>query len=110
MGMRRDASIEAWQERTGIEPATGERARILEELSQAAFELIKAIELERSGIRDGDGYWSGSCPPESMVSRIGELRMQYNLMLRRGSRTDTRWMRADPESAMARSDARPAHR
>jgi len=43
-----------------IEPASGKRAKILEALSKAAFEAIKIIELERSGIRDGDGYWDGS--------------------------------------------------
>jgi hypothetical protein len=29
-------------------------------MSDAAFALIKVIELEQSGIRDGDGSWSGS--------------------------------------------------
>ena len=47
------------KKKAGIEPATGERAEILEALSKAAFEMIKVIELERSGIRDGDGYWHG---------------------------------------------------
>ncbi|MGA8649992.1 MAG: hypothetical protein WB677_05120 [Xanthobacteraceae bacterium] len=60
MGSRTDAQIECWQEEAGIKPAIGERAKILEALSQAAFDAIKIIELERSGIRDGDGYWHGS--------------------------------------------------
>jgi hypothetical protein len=55
-----DAKIAAWQKEAGIEPATGERAKLLDEMSKAAFELIKMIELERSGIRDGDGCWHGS--------------------------------------------------
>jgi hypothetical protein len=62
MGSWRDAMTEAWQEEHGIAPAAGDRARLLEEMSQKAFELIKIIELERSGIRDGDGYWHGSNP------------------------------------------------
>ncbi|HMF07230.1 MAG TPA: hypothetical protein VKE72_09500 [Methylocella sp.] len=60
MGMRTDAEIEAWQKAAGIEPATGECARLLREMSDKAFKLIKVIELEASGIRDGDGGWHGS--------------------------------------------------
>ena len=60
MGTRTDASIAAWQEQSGIKPATGKRAELLNKLSQAAFEAIKIIELELSGVRDGDGYWHGS--------------------------------------------------
>jgi hypothetical protein len=59
MGQMTDARIAAWQAKAGIEPATGNRAKILSELSDACFEAIKIIELERSGIRDGDGYWHG---------------------------------------------------
>ena len=39
---------------------TRTRAELLEKMSNAAFDLIKIIELERSGIRDGDGHWSGT--------------------------------------------------
>ena len=59
MGSMTDANIEAFQKATGITPATGARAELLEELSQAAFQLIKIIEMERSGIREGDGKWHG---------------------------------------------------
>jgi len=52
--------IEDWQRKHGIEPATGERAELLCQMSDKAFDLIKIIELERSGIRDGDGGWHGS--------------------------------------------------
>jgi hypothetical protein len=60
MGTYTDATIAAWQEEAGIKPATGKYAELLEKLSHAAFEAIKVIELEKSGIRDGDGYWHGS--------------------------------------------------
>jgi hypothetical protein len=60
MGSRTDADLAAFQKRTGINPATGERAQILRQLQNVAFEAIKIIELETSGIRDGDGYWHGS--------------------------------------------------
>jgi hypothetical protein len=59
MGMRRDAEIAARQAAAGIRPPSAERARLLREMSNEAFALIKVIELEISGIRDGDGYWSG---------------------------------------------------
>ena|SRR5262249_210067 len=77
MGAYTDFKIKSWQEAAGIEPATGAKADLLEQISRKAFELIKAmatddgrmaeaayqlirvIELERSGIRDGDGYWYG---------------------------------------------------
>jgi hypothetical protein len=60
MGTRTDFEIAEWQKRSGIKPATGERAEQLEGLSKACVEAIKIIELEKSGIRDGDGYWHGS--------------------------------------------------
>jgi hypothetical protein len=59
MGKVTDARVAIWQKKAGIEPATGDRAELLEEMSQAAFELIKVVELELSGIRDGDGHWYG---------------------------------------------------
>jgi hypothetical protein len=70
MGSRTDARIAAWQKQSGIKPATGERAELLSRLSNAAFDTIKIIELELSGIRDGDGYWHGS---DVFGYAIGEL-------------------------------------
>lgn len=60
MGSRTDARIAAWQEETGIKPAKGERAKLLQKISNAAFEPIKTIEHELCGIRDGNGHWYGS--------------------------------------------------
>jgi hypothetical protein len=60
MGASTDAAIAAWQKQAGIEPARGQKAEALRDLSQAAFEMIKVVELESSGIRDGDGYWHGA--------------------------------------------------
>lgn len=60
MGVMTNDQIEAWQKQAGLEPATGSYALALEKLSQTAFDLIKVIELEKSGIRDGDGCWHGS--------------------------------------------------
>lgn len=72
MGQMTQARVAAWQEAAGIEPATGDRAERLQELSQAAYELIKIIELESSGIRDGDGYWHGSDPLQGKVLEISD--------------------------------------
>jgi hypothetical protein len=70
--MRTTAHIEDWQRRAGIEAARGQRADTLERLSQLGFELIKVVELERSGIRGGDGAWHGSDPIAGIVANIVE--------------------------------------
>jgi hypothetical protein len=83
MGARTDAAIASWQEEYGIEPANGKWAVLIDELSTLAFELIKVagdgelsdtaydlikiLELERSGIRDGDGCWHGCDAAEATI-------------------------------------------
>jgi hypothetical protein len=62
--------IAAWQQANGITPASGQKAELLHRMSGLAFELIKIIELESSGIRDGDGHWHGS---DAMGGRAHEL-------------------------------------
>jgi hypothetical protein len=78
MGSGANAAIAAWQQNAGIEPASGVRAEILEALSKAAFEAIKIIEIERSGIRDGDGYWHGSDVIGHMTADLIELCHRLN--------------------------------
>jgi hypothetical protein len=73
MGQRTQATIIAFQKNTGIEPATGIRRDILNKLQQAAFEMIRVIELEKSGIRDGDGLWRGGDVIGGMGSDIKGL-------------------------------------
>ena len=60
MGVWTDSKIQAWQEQAGIEPATGALHDLWCELRDRCFEAIKVAELEKSGIRDGDGHWYGS--------------------------------------------------
>ena len=74
MGQMTDATIAAWQETHGIKPATGARAEKLRKLSRQAYELIRIIELEMSGIRDGDGHWHGSDPLDGIVLQISDRR------------------------------------
>jgi hypothetical protein len=73
MGQMTQATIRAWQERAGIKEATGEYESWLTEMSEAAFELIKIIALEKSGICGGDGAWHGSDPLSGTVREIVEL-------------------------------------
>ncbi len=70
MGSITDARIAGWQKEAGIEPAIGERDEALEEISRQAYELIRLIELERSGIRDGDGSWHGSDPLDGTINDL----------------------------------------
>jgi hypothetical protein len=60
MGSVRDAILARFAEETGVRPAVGAACKGLQGIQRAAFELIKVCELERSGIRDGNGYWDGS--------------------------------------------------
>jgi hypothetical protein len=77
MSVRRDAQIEAWQKSAGIEPATGARAEALHEMSRLAYKLIEIIALERSGVRDGDGYWSGA---DVLGDTVGDLNKHYQFV------------------------------
>lgn len=72
MGTMTDAKLEAFAEQTGIRPAKGERAKALDAMSMQAFQLIRIIEREASGIRDGDGYWHGSDPLAHTMHELGE--------------------------------------
>ena len=76
MGQMTQARMAAWQKAAGIEEATGDRAEKLRELSRLAYELIRVIELEAAGIRDGDGYWHGSDPLDGAVSQISDCYQQ----------------------------------
>jgi hypothetical protein len=75
MGMRRDAEIAEWQRKSGLKPS--EQQELLRRMSDTAFTLIKVIELERSGIRDGDGFWSGSDPMGGIARDLASLIAEY---------------------------------
>ncbi len=59
MGALRDYRLEAFAERTGIQPATSELASALTDLQKVLHAATDIIPLEKSGIRDGDGGWTG---------------------------------------------------
>jgi hypothetical protein len=73
MGQIRDARIQDFQTRAGIKPVEGPRAERLNRMSQLAHSLIQIITLEKSGIRDGDGYWSGSDPLGGTIHELVRL-------------------------------------
>lgn len=73
MGMNRDSAVTEWQQRAGIQPAIGKRAELLERMQSVALDLIRVVELERSGIRDGDGLWSGSDPVDGRVAELVDV-------------------------------------
>ncbi len=73
MGASRNYQIEKFEAETGLRAATGKRADVLRQLSDQACELVKIIELERSGIRDGDGFWGGSDPLGGTVRDLSNL-------------------------------------
>ena len=77
MGQMTDMRIAEWQKKAGIEPATGERRKALDDLSRQAYELIRVIELECSGIRDGDGRWHGS---DALGGTVHNLATQWDRM------------------------------
>ena len=70
MGQIRNLNTRDFQERAGIKPATGQRAAVLSDMTRRACELIQMIALEQSGIRDGDGWWSGSDPIAGTVRQL----------------------------------------
>jgi hypothetical protein len=70
MGTISNMEIEAWQKQAGIEPATGKRLEALQAAQQACLDLIKVLELEISGIRDGDGWWHGGCPVDVAAIKV----------------------------------------
>jgi hypothetical protein len=53
--------------------APPERAKMLDALSSACSEAIKIIELEKSGVRDGDGGWHGGDVIGGMTRDLTDL-------------------------------------
>ncbi len=73
MGQRRSGQIEEFQRRAGITPAKGHYAERLNRMQEEAVQLIEVIVLEKAGIRDGDGYWSGCDPLGEIIHNLSEL-------------------------------------
>jgi hypothetical protein len=104
MGCITDLGIASWQQEVGLTPATGEYAELLNKLSDAAVEAIKIIELERSGIRDGDGYWHGCGVIHEITNNLIGLCQQILASLRgkRGEPVHEWTIDAEQESCVGR--------
>ncbi len=61
------------RKQTNLRPATGVHAELLAEISQAAAALSKLVELERTGVCNGAGFWVGSDPILDMARRLVAL-------------------------------------
>ncbi len=73
MGQLRDSAIASFQKHAGLDLRCGQQRELLERMQRVAFDLIRILELEISGIRDGDGYWGGCDPVSEMVIELGAL-------------------------------------
>jgi hypothetical protein len=77
MGAHTDMQIRTWQQQAGITPATGDRRLILDAIAHEAAMLIEVVTLEKSGIRDGAGFWYGSDDLEHTARRLNALMASY---------------------------------
>ncbi|MDP2601897.1 MAG: hypothetical protein Q8S00_04810 [Deltaproteobacteria bacterium] len=84
MGQRRDSVVRDFQRKAGIEPATGGALKVLRRMQEAALDVIRIVELEVSGIRDGDGYWGGACGLED-IDDLPRLLNEYEVECKKQS-------------------------
>ena len=70
MGFRTDARLAAFEEQTGIKPHRGDTLKAIRALQDKCFETIRVMELERSGVRDGNGTWTGSDAVAAVCSEL----------------------------------------
>lgn len=63
-------SVDAVEEATGIRRATGRPRKILDGLQALTAKYLEVLALEKSGIRDGDGFWHGSDVVYGMAQEI----------------------------------------
>jgi len=62
-------------------PATGQHAELLEEITQAIAALTKVVELEKSGVCDGTGFWINRDPVLNAAKKLvalAEYRTPYS--------------------------------
>ena len=71
MGQRRDWEIMEWQENAGLRLPP--QADVVLKMQQCVIELLKALVLEASGIRDGDSHWTACDPIHDAVYELQQL-------------------------------------
>jgi hypothetical protein len=69
----RKSALQEWREEAGIHVPPPETCELWSELQRSAFEVIRVGELEKSGIRDGMGYWHGGCAIEGVLGKLREV-------------------------------------
>jgi hypothetical protein len=72
-----------------FEPATGQAAVLLDTMKELARNLLEVIELEKSGERDGDGFWHGT----DVVSHAPEMARRIAILFEKYSQF--RWRSSD---------------
>jgi hypothetical protein len=98
MGQVTDARIAEFREavargEASYKPATGRKLELLERMKTildggGPLSLSKVIDLEISGERDGNGYWSGACAPLEMIEELYSLCVEYWDLKRNHERAD----------------------
>ena len=62
---------------SAIRPATGPHDDVLMTMAEICSSLLKLIELEKSGVRHGEGYWVARDPIISETQRLVALVEQH---------------------------------
>jgi hypothetical protein len=104
MGAQRNFEIAKWQEHAGLNLPSARSADLLRQMSDKAFELIKVIELEISGIRDGDSCWSGSDPVGGIVRDLVTVIEQWEVAERPQALLENKISTDEIETKMADVD------
>ena len=73
---RPSATIVDLTEPTGPRPAVGKHAEALVDIENTAKALLLRVELERSGVCDGNGFWVAYDPILSLARKLATLAEQ----------------------------------
>lgn len=73
MRQKRDAAIAEWRGLAGLTEHPQDELAWIAAVRREAIALLEILVLEESGIRDGDGFWSGSDPVEGTIQTIAQL-------------------------------------
>ena len=68
----------------GIQPVPPYHAELLAEMAEVCAGLIKLLELERTGVRGGQGFWTGSDPILDQTRRLVGLAAQHRAIITTG--------------------------
>ena len=66
-------------QRAAIQPVAQDHAELLAEMGLICQALVKIIEREKTGVRDGEGFWLGGDPILSHTQRLLGLVEQHRV-------------------------------